>query len=67
MKIKKLVVTLALLLITGCSAEVSSWQINMAESKCENFQGVDKLRLIWNKVICNDGTQFDVMVINNQN
>ena len=51
-------VFLIALLCAGCSSEVTSWQINLAISKCENSQGVSKINLVTNDVICNDGTMY---------
>jgi len=58
----KLAVMATVLLISGCSASIDSWRINVANDKCKDHGGISRIDLIFYRATCNDGDSFAVTV-----
>lgn len=52
------ILTAALLSLTACSASIDAWEINQAETLCNNRGGVDYIDLINMRAVCADGARL---------
>jgi len=58
---KTIFVSLILLLVAGCAAEVDGWEIDKAIALCSEKGGYDKVITTFGaRVVCRDGTLHEI-------
>lgn len=55
---KKLMLCLLVLTLSGCVSSVDGWEVNNSYEKCEQHSGVDYYFATNKYVMCNDGSKF---------